>query len=104
MRFANDRKISLATLFDTYSAEELNEWIAYDLVIGLNDPHYDACMIAMTIANVNGNKLDITDFLRRHKPKNNVKSQLMQQAENLKAFANRNNSIIIGEKKGVRNK
>ncbi len=45
------------------SSRELSEWIAYERIHPLPDPHYSAALISSTVANAMGADTTADDFL-----------------------------------------
>lgn len=46
-------------------ARELDEWIAYFEIHPIPDAQWDAAQICSVLANVNGNRKNVADFLPR---------------------------------------
>lgn len=45
------------------TSRELSEWVAYDKVYGIPDPHFGPAMIATVLCQINGNRrAKIADF------------------------------------------
>lgn len=58
--------------------------MVYDEVIGLDDPHLDACMIAYYAGSAFGAKINPDNLLRRAKPPQDVRKAVNDIVEELR--------------------
>lgn len=54
--------MTVRELLDRMDSQELSEWLAFDNVEGIPDPHYGPAVVASTIANAHGARTSIADF------------------------------------------
>lgn len=76
--------MTVRQLLASLDSRELSAWLAYDRVYRLSEPHHGAALIACVVANANGAKTTVDDFLPvRPKPKQQsprVMSAMIRQA------------------------
>ena len=54
--------MTVRDLLSRADSEELSEWMAFDVVEGIPDPHFGPAMITSAVVNVHGGKSKPSDF------------------------------------------